>query len=165
MLGITKDNLKKVTDELVASHGSARGALIPILNRLRTDNITVDANVMTMLAEILNVAPTSIYGVVSFYSFLDHRPKGEHVIRVCQTMSCKMAGAANVAESLKTALGIEIGQTTADGMFTLEHTNCLGLCSEAPAMLLNETAHTKIDATNVKDILKSMREMIPVATN
>ncbi|MBN2718503.1 MAG: NAD(P)H-dependent oxidoreductase subunit E [Deltaproteobacteria bacterium] len=165
MQALDKITLKEMSDELIATHGSAKAALIPILNKLRKNNVTIDATTLTTLAQTLRIAPSAIYGVVSFYSFLDHRPKGKHVIRVCQTMSCKMAGAAKVATALKSELGIEFGETTGDGLFTLEHTNCLGLCSEAPAMLLNETAHIKIDAVNVKDILKSIARATPVASN
>ncbi|MBN2527901.1 MAG: NAD(P)H-dependent oxidoreductase subunit E [Deltaproteobacteria bacterium] len=165
MQRISKDLLKQISDELIAQHGSPRSALIPILNRLRMDNVTPDATVMKMLAETLQIAPSAIYGVVSFYSFLDHRPKGKYVIRVCQTISCKMSSATEIADALKSELGIEFGQTTADGLVTLERTNCLGLCSEAPAMLVSETAHTKINTANVKDILKSIHKQMPAASN
>ncbi len=165
MSDIRKTSLKEISDELVAEYGSARGALLPILNRLRTENIAIDDNVMTTLADMLQMAPSAIYGVVSFYSFLDSRPKGKHVIRVCQTISCEIAGAKKVANALTSELRTDFGETTPDGLFTLEHTNCLGLCNRAPALLLNETAHVNVDATNVKDILNANLMTTPVSSD
>lgn len=157
--------MKEITDELITEHGCAPGALLPILNRLRKEKVAIDANVITGLAETLKLAPSAIYGVVSFYSFLDSRPKGKHLIRVCQTISCEMAGARKVASALASELRIDVGETTPDGLISLAHTNCLGLCNKAPALLLNEAAHVHVDAAKVKeivrDVFKSVHETLP----
>ena len=93
---------------------------------------------MQVLADLLDLHPVEVYGVVSFYTFLNSEKKGRYVVRLCQTISCDMAGKDAVAAALREALGIEFGETTEDGVFSLEWANCLGMCDQGPAMLVND---------------------------
>ena len=93
---------------------------------------------MQVIADLLDIHPVEVHSVVSFYSFLDERPQGQFVIRLCRTITCDMAGKDHVARQLENDLGIEFGETTPDGKFSLEWANCLGMCDQGPAMLVNE---------------------------
>jgi [NiFe] hydrogenase diaphorase moiety large subunit len=91
--------------------------------------------------------------VVTFYAFLNEEYHGRFVIRLCRTISCAMAGKEAVARQLKNDLGIDFGQTTPDGRFTLEWANCIGMCDQGPAMLVNDQVFTHVTAEKVHDIL------------
>jgi [NiFe] hydrogenase diaphorase moiety large subunit len=108
---------------------------------------------MQIVAEKLGIHPVEVYGVVTFYAFLDEKYHGTFVIRLCRTISCTMAGKDAVARQLKNELGIEFGQTSPDGRFTLEWANCIGMCDQGPAMLVNDQVFTHVTPEKVHDIL------------
>jgi [NiFe] hydrogenase diaphorase moiety large subunit len=101
--------------------------------------------------------PGEIYGVVSFYSFLNSEPKGQFVIRLCRTISCDMAGKDSVARQLENELGIHFNETTPDGLFTLEWANCMGMCDQGPAMMVNDQIFTKVTPDKVNGIIEQFR--------
>ncbi|MDX5318604.1 MAG: NAD(P)H-dependent oxidoreductase subunit E [Actinomycetes bacterium] len=143
-------------DEAVARHGAFRGALIPVLQDLR-QQLPLDGVVQQLVADRLGVPPVEVYGVVSFYSFLGTSVSGTHVIRLCRTLSCEMQGARDIAAVLEEELGIGFGETTADGMFTLEWANCIGQCDAPPAMLVGHRAVGHLSAAAVRDVLAALR--------
>ena len=100
--------------------------------------------------------------MVSFYSFLNDKPKGKYVIRLCQTISCDMQGKDRVARQLENDLGITFGETTPDGKFSLEFANCLGMCDQGPAMLINDQVYTHVTPEKVHDILENIRRTFGV---
>ncbi|MDD5765367.1 MAG: NAD(P)H-dependent oxidoreductase subunit E [Candidatus Marinimicrobia bacterium] len=130
---------QKVSNEIQSlkeKHGKDRSALIPILQALQEIYGYLPYIVLQETAHSLGIHPSEVEGVASFYSFFRTKEKqGKYVIRLCQTISCNLAKKANVARQLENELGIKFGQTTHDGMFTLEYTNCLGMCDQGPAFL------------------------------
>ncbi len=172
-------------DSLVERYGKERTALLPILRDVNTEYGFVPEAAMARLSEITGIANAEIYGVVKFYSFFSTEPRGKFIIRLCRTMSCVMSQNAQgqasgsplrklmetfgfmktpgqtwahpVSETLMKELEIGFGETTADGMFTLEWTNCMGMCDQAPAMLVNEDVHVNLTAERVRDILAACR--------
>jgi [NiFe] hydrogenase diaphorase moiety large subunit len=143
--------------ELVAKHGSQRSALIPILQEIRDLNGQISDFAMQTVADLLKIEPSEVYGVVTFYSFLSEQPQGRFVIRLCRTISCDMAGKQEVARQLENDLGIHFGQTTKDGRFTLEWANCMGVCDQGPAMLVNDRLYTQVTPERVSEILDSIQ--------
>lgn len=143
-------------DEAVGRHGAFRGALIPVLQDLRRQR-PLDGVVMQLVADRLGVPPVEIYGVVSFYSFLGTSVAGTYVIRLCRTISCEMAGAKDIAAVLQEHLGIGFGETTPDGLFTLEWANCIGQCDTPPAMLVGHRAVGHLTVGAVRDVLEALR--------
>jgi len=103
---------------------------------------------------LLDIHLVEVYGVVTFFSFLSTEPKGRLVVRLCQTISCDLAGKAAIAHTLERELGIKFGETTPDKKFTLEYCNCIGMCDQGPAMLINEQVFTKLTPSKVINILK-----------
>jgi len=115
----------------------------------------VPEEVIVALSESLAIPVHEVYGVASFYSYLSLKPLGRNVIRVCQSLPCYLKNAEMIMESVADELGISLGETTADGRFSLELTNCIGLCDHAPAMLINQDAHIDLTPEKIKQILKS----------
>ena len=153
MLMTQQDKLVAEIGTLVGKYGNDRGALIPILQAVQNRYHTISDFAMQTIAERLGIHPVEVYGVVTFYAFLNEEYHGRFVIRLCRTISCAMAGKDAVARQLKNDLGIDFGQTTRDGRFTLEWANCIGMCDQGPAMLVNDQVFTHVTPEKVHDIL------------
>jgi NADH-quinone oxidoreductase E subunit len=155
---ITKhDLLKKDIQSLVEHFGSDRSALMPVLQKIQEKHCYISEESMQIVADMLGIHPVEVYGVVSFYSFLDEKPKGQFKVRLCRTISCDMQGKEAVARQLQNDLGIDFGQTTSDGMFTLEWTNCMGMCDQGPAMLVNDQIYSQVTPDMVHEIIEECR--------
>jgi NADH:ubiquinone oxidoreductase subunit E len=111
-------------------------------------------NDLALIAEYLNVPYSSIYGVVSYYTMFSLMPRGKHIIRVCKSPVCQMADSHDILAKLRNYLGVDVGATTADGVFTLETTECLGQCDSAPGMSVNEQYYGNLTAKNIETILR-----------
>ncbi len=109
---------------------------------------------MQLIANYLNVPLGQIYGVVSYYSLFSLTPRGEHIIRICHSPVCSMAGSNTILAELRQNLGIDIGGTTADGLFSLETSECLGQCDTAPGMLVDEAYHGNLTLRKINTILQ-----------
>lgn len=155
MLLTHQDKLTRELKALVAEHGSDRSALIPILQEVQSRYHTISDFAMQSIADLLGIHPVEVYSVVTFYAFLNEKYHGKFVIRLCRTISCDMAGKAAVARQLENDLGIDFGNTTDDGRFTLEWANCIGMCDQGPAMLVNDQVFTKVTPEKVHDILQA----------
>ena len=112
---------------------------------------------MQIIADLLDIHPVEVYSVVSFYDFLDCRQKGNTIIRLCRTISCDMQGKDAVARQLCNELGIHFGETTWDSQFTLEWGNCMGMCDQGPAMLVNSRLYSRLTPEKVHEILEKYR--------
>jgi NADH:ubiquinone oxidoreductase subunit E len=95
-----------------------------------------------------------VYGVATFYHFLSIRPSGRNIIRVCKSIPCYLKSSQRVIETIEAKLGIAPGETTPDGLFSLQLTNCIGACDQAPAMLLNGELHGNLTPAKIAQILK-----------
>ena len=115
----------------------------------------LNEQVMKDLAESLGVPVSELYGVATFYSFLSTQPQGKYIIRVCKGLPCCLKDFHLVVDSIKEAIGIRPGETTPDGLFSLELTNCIGACDDAPAMLINSNLHTGLTPQGISQILNS----------
>jgi NADH:ubiquinone oxidoreductase subunit E len=153
MLTTQQDEIAGAVDRLVERHGSDRGALIPILQDVQKRYHTIGDFAMQTVADRLNIHPVEVYSVVTFYAFLSDKQHGRFVIRLCRTASCDMKAKDAVARQLKNDLGIEFGETTPDGRFTLEWANCIGMCDQGPAILVNDQVFTHVTPEKVHDIL------------
>ncbi len=147
-------------EEIIAiakEYDNSRAGLLPILQAIQEKYNHISDFAMQEIANLLDIHPVEVYGVVSFYSFLRTESTGKFVIRLCQTISCNMAGKKNVARQLENELGIKFGETTPDGHFTLEYVNCLGLCDQGPAMLVNDVAYTQVTPEMVRKIIQGCK--------
>ncbi|HSP89546.1 MAG TPA: NAD(P)H-dependent oxidoreductase subunit E, partial [Vicinamibacterales bacterium] len=149
MLVSQQQKLQDEIQTLAGRHGRSRAALIPILQELQETHASVSDFAMQVVADELGIHPAEVYGVVSFYAFLHHEPRGRFQIRLCQTISCDLAGKARVARQLENELGIRFGETTPDGRFSLEWASCLGMCDQGPALLVNDRVYTRVSPERV----------------
>ena len=109
------------------------------------------------LSEYLDVKIAQLYAMATFYRALSLEPRGEHLIRVCDGTACHIRGAPVLLDALRRSLKIEVGETTKDGLFTLETVNCLGACAIAPVMVVDEKYYPKVKPGEVDSILKSYK--------
>jgi len=115
---------------------------------------------LAMIAKYLNLPCSSIYGVVSYYSLFSLTPRGKHIIRLCNSPVCQMTNSNDILAQLRKNLKIDIGETSADGLFTLETTECLGQCDSAPGMSIDEVYYGNLTAKKTRHILKDYQNQI-----
>jgi NADH:ubiquinone oxidoreductase subunit E len=145
-------------ERLVRIHGRNRTALMPILQELNRAHSYLSEEAMLSVSKELSVPRAEVYGVATFYSFLSVKPRGKYVIRMCRSISCAKQGKFHpVTAALMEELGIGFGETTKDNLFTLEKTNCMGMCDQGPAILINEDVHVKLTVASVLEILDDYR--------
>jgi [NiFe] hydrogenase diaphorase moiety large subunit len=162
MLVSEREQLRGNIVKWVKQYGSNRSALIPVMEEVQREYGHISEYVMQIVADILDIHPVEVDSVVSFYSFLGHKSKGRFIVRLCRTISCEMQYKERVAQQLENDLGIRFGETTANGHFTLEWANCLGMCDQGPAMLVNERIYTQVTPEKVHDILEECRSTFGV---
>jgi len=143
--------------EIIAQHGREPEALVETLRDLDARWGYLPREALRLVAQAYQMTPSQLYGVASFYSLLSTVPRGEHLIRCCESAPCELSGNGEVLEAVKQALGIDVGQTTEDGEFTLEGVSCLGLCGVGPAMTIDDTAYGRLTPERVNDILNGYR--------
>jgi len=141
--------------ELSVKHGHNRKNLMPILQEIVQKHNYLTDEAMVEVARELDISAAEVYGVASFYTFLDTQVKGKYVIRVCKTISCSMKGKGDIIHTIEDMLKIKVGDTTTDKMFSLIETNCIGWCHKAPAILINEMPYTELTPEKVTEIIKS----------
>lgn len=148
---------KQTSEEIhavVAKFEYRQEKLLQILEELNTKYGYLSEFVLKEVAKNLKVQPSEVYGVATFYSFLNTKPRGKYIIRLCKTISCDLSGKQRIANALENELGIRFGETTPDGRFTLEFTNCIGMCNQGPAMLINDDVYYKLDPEKAVDIVE-----------
>lgn len=145
--------MKELVKGLADKHGRNRESLLPILQGIITEERYVSDAAMTEVARELDMSAALVYGTATFYSFLDTKPRGKYVIRLCKTITCDMKGKKQIMKTLEDLLKINVGETTKDNKFTLLETNCLGWCHKGPAMLINDDAYTELTEEKVSEII------------
>lgn len=157
MLVLEKNSMTEQIEQLVEKYGCSRTSLLPILQDLQIAHGYLSDFAMQEVARMLEIHPVEVYGVVTFYSFLSTVPKGKYIVRLCQTISCDMAGKESIAKTLEKELGIKFGETTKDKKYSLEYINCMGMCDQGPAMLVNDVVHTKLTPLKIVEILQKYK--------
>lgn len=128
-------------------------SLLNALHALQEADGYVTAEAIEVLAEEFCSTPAGIYDSASFYSMIRFAPANTVTIQICQSAPCHVAGAAEVIQALETALGIRMGEATADGRYKLEYTECLGQCQASPSLLINGGLHTGMNAEKVRELI------------
>lgn len=157
MLVLEKNSLTEEIESLVELYGTERSALLPILQAVQRKHKYISEFAQQEVARLLDIHPVEVYSVVSFYSFLHSEPQGRNIVRLCQTISCDMSGKEAVAKAVERELGITFGQTTRDKRITLEYANCLGMCDQGPAMIVNDKVYTHLTPEKAINILNDIK--------
>ena len=134
-----------------------RSRLLPELKKAQDIFRCVPQGFMTDTAVAMDLPLSDVFGVSTFYSFLSRRPKGENIIRVCRSLPCYLKNSETILRSISDTLGIRPGETTEDGLFSLELANCIGACDQAPAMLINKEVFGNLTPRKINRILKSYK--------
>ncbi|MEA3424200.1 MAG: NAD(P)H-dependent oxidoreductase subunit E [Bacillota bacterium] len=145
--------LKKVIEE----KKDMKGALIPVLHDAQRIFGYIPKEVQVIISEGLKKPIAEIYGVVTFYSQFTLIPKGKYNIGVCMGTACYVKDSQKILNQIIRELGIEVGETTKDGLFSLEATRCIGACGLAPVIMVNEDVYGKFDASEVSEMLKKYK--------
>lgn len=150
---ITPDEWKEM-DEIIAEYRERPGSLIPVLQQCQEICGYLPAEVQRRIAEGLDISPSLVYGVVSFYSFFTMKPRGKYNIRVCLGTACFVKRGEEIYNRLKNELGIDEGEVTPDLKFSIEAVRCIGCCGLAPAMMVGEDTYGLLEPASASDVLK-----------
>jgi len=151
----TKILEEKMHNKIFANYQpNDRSSLIPLLQEVQTIYGYLPENALRDISEFVKVPLSRVYGVATFYNQFRLTPLGENIIRVCRGTACHVKNSANILFALESELGIAAGQTTRDKKFTLEVVNCIGACSIAPVILVNDDYHGRITVKDIPKILK-----------
>ncbi|MEZ5011483.1 MAG: NAD(P)H-dependent oxidoreductase subunit E [Bacteroidales bacterium] len=133
--------------------------LLGILHELQNNNPQnyLSEEDMKEVAAYLNTTYSHVYGVATYYTMYSVRPRGKYIIRVCNSPVCNMEGSTGIIDTVSRVLGIGVGETTGDKIFTLEHTECLGRCHVAPSMMVGEDIYGDLTEEKVREILKNYK--------
>ena len=159
MIQFSAEQLQKV-QELIGRYpeGKQKSALIPLLHLAQESfGGWLDVPVMDYVAELLSIRPIEVYEVASFYTMFNLKPVGKYVLEVCQTGPCMLRGSDDVIAHIKNRLGIQAGETTADGLFTLKPAECLGACGYAPMMQLGKHYKEHLTIEKVDQLIDELR--------
>ena len=140
--------------ELSDKYGRERQSLMPILQGIVAKHNYLTDEAMVEIARELEISAAEVYGIASFYTFLDTKVRGKYVIRICKTITCSMKGKGEIIQTIEDMLKIKVGETTSDKMFSLIETNCIGWCHKAPAILINEIPYTELTPEKIVEIIK-----------
>lgn len=145
-------------DEILESNKKISGATMVVLNQLQSQIGFISEPMQQYVADKLNVPASTIHGVVSFYSFFTTQPRGKHTIKFCMGTACYVGGTPALIEKAKSLLGIEPGQTTKDGEITLEVCRCVGACSQAPVVVVDEETIGRVKPNKFPQVLRHIQD-------
>jgi NADH-quinone oxidoreductase subunit E len=148
---------KSIIDQAIAENKDRPGAVMLVLNDVQGRIGHVSPSMQAYIARGLNVPFGQVHGVVTFYSFFKTQPRGKHTIKFCLGTACYVAGVPQLVEKAKQMLNIDLGQTTPDGQITLEECRCVGACSQAPVIVVNEEVQGKQRPNKFPQILKKVQ--------
>jgi len=155
---LVKPDQKRVIDDILANNKDKSGAMMVVLNQLQTQIGHISPPMQQYVAHELKVPVSTVHGVVSFYSFFTTQPRGRHTIKFCMGTACYVGGTPQLIEKAKSLLGIEPGQTTPDGEITLEVCRCVGACSQAPVVSVDENNLGRVKPNKFPQILRSVQD-------
>ena len=154
----SQEELFRRLDEVLNEYRERPGGLIPVLQIAQGLFGYLPENVTKHISAGLNRPYSEVAGVISFYSFFSTRPRGKHMVRVCLGTACYVRGGKQVLDAFKKELGIDVGETTGDRLFSLDVARCFGACGLAPAITIDDEVHQRVKPTKIRDILAKYRQ-------
>ena len=150
---------KKQIEEIIARYQNETTPLMMILSDIQREYGYIPLDVQELISEKTGIPVAEIYGVVTFYSFFSLTPKGKYVVGVCLGTACYVKGSQQVLDKFAELLNIKPGQTTEDGLFTLDALRCIGACGIAPALTINGKVYPKVAIADVAKIVEEYRSL------
>lgn len=148
---------ERLTKEMLPRYETSLAALLPCLHEVQHAYGWIPQQAMMEIATFLKIAPADVIDTASFYEEYWLKPKGKHLIQVCRSIACEFCGQPQITEAIRSHLGIDVGETTDDGVFTFIELECLGSCGSAPAMLIDETLHENLTPQMAVKIVDEVR--------
>jgi len=144
---------------LIFDFEPAKDNMLNILHRLQNNNPNnyITTEDLKFVAEYLNTTYSTVYGVAKYYSMFSLKPRGEYIIRICKSPVCNMISGKSMIEVIENMLEIKMGGTTSDMLFTLEPSECLGHCAQAPVMMINNKMYTDLNEDKIIEILEKIK--------
>lgn len=149
--------LKERIEGVLAHYPNKQAGLLPVLRLVQSEKGFISAEDERIVAALLGLRPIKVREVVTFYTLFVRKPLGQFHIQVCSNLSCSLAGGEKILEHLKARLGIQAGQTTSDGKYTLTEVECLGACEQAPCMMVNFDYYGNLDPEKIDRILEGLK--------
>jgi NADH-quinone oxidoreductase subunit E len=155
---LANPELRSRIDAIISDNQATPGATMIVLNQLQTEIGYITSSMQRYIAHALNVPVSSVHGVVTFYSFFSTTPKGKHTIKFCTGTACYVGGILQLMEKAKQMLGLEIGETTGDGQITLETCRCVGACSQAPVVVVDDEAAGRVRPNKLPQMIRKCQD-------
>ncbi len=152
------DEKEQKLQEIIEKYKETRGALIPVLHEAQEVYGYLPMSVQKKISEGLNIPLAEVYGVVTFYTQFSLNPKGKYKINVCMGTACYVKGSGQILDKVKEKLGIDVGQCTEDGEFSLDACRCIGACGLAPVLTINEDVHGRLTPDDIEAILEKYKD-------
>jgi NADH-quinone oxidoreductase subunit E len=150
--------MKRTTAEILIDYkGKGRESLIPLLQEIQEEQGFLSKESFQEVGEFLDLPASKIYGVATFYNQFRFEPLGKFHIQVCRGTACHVLGSLTVLEELQKVLKIKPGQTTRDGLFSMEVVACIGACGLAPVICVNESFHAKVTQESIRQIIEDYK--------
>ena len=154
---VSEEELFRRLDECIEDYHTKPGGLIPALQIAQGIFGYLPESVLKRISIGFDKSYSEVAGVVSFYSFFSIHPRGKHMIRVCMGTACYVRGGKQILEAMKKELGIDVGETTKDGLFSLEIARCFGACGLAPVITIDDEVYQRVKESNLSTILETYR--------
>jgi NADH-quinone oxidoreductase subunit E len=154
---IAVEESRQVIDNIIAENRDLPGGLMVVLNEVQSQIGFVSTPMQQYIAHEMNIPMSTVHGVVSFYSFFVTSPRGRHTIKFCMGTACYVGGVPQLIEKAKQLLQVEPGETTPDGEFTLELCRCVGACSQAPVIVIDEETFGRVRPNKLPQIIRSFQ--------
>lgn len=151
-------NIVAQVEEICNKYDNKPGELINILHEAQSLQGYLPEEMQRIIAAKLDIPVSKVYGVVTFYTFFTMTPKGKYPISVCMGTACYVRGSEKLLEELKRRLGIDVGETTPDGKYSLDCLRCVGACGLAPVVMIGEKVYGRLQAADIKNILDELEQ-------
>ena len=152
---LTEDIISMIDEFKEDEHSESQ--LIAVLHEVQLKFGYLPVNIMDEIAQRLQIPTAVVSGVASFYHYFRLVPKGKYDISICMGTACFVKGADKILEALRSELGIELGETTIDGLFSLSISRCLGICALAPIITINDNVYSQVDPNNIPAIINNVK--------
>lgn len=154
---VESNELSKRLDPIVDSYRGKKGITIPLLAAIQKEFGYVAQEAVEYVSQKLDISASEMFGVATFYAMFRLQPEGKYVIRICRGTACHVQGSAGVAEEISRHLGVKEGETTEDGLFTIQHVACLGCCSLAPVIMVGDDVHGLLTPPKSVEVIDQYR--------
>jgi formate dehydrogenase subunit gamma len=156
MMNSSAVSLREIVESAVESHRDRIGPLLPVLHSVQEKLGYVPQEAVPMIAGAMNLSRAEIHGVMSFYHDFRSEPAGQHIVHLCRAEACQAMGSRALEQHARDRLGIDFGQTTSDGLFTLEPVYCLGNCACSPSIRINDEIHARVSAELFDELIAGL---------